>query len=194
MSILNQCVYSVRKNFLGDELAAQALDTALQREAFNDGRVGSHNARVDSEVRQTLVAGGVAKYFPFLIERLLAELPSIAAEVGMKGFVSESADKVLLAYKDGHFYARHIDTFVQGEAVIPPRKLTCVYYFHHSPKRFSGGQIRLYPLVGDEYVELDPDHDQLVAFPSFMPHEVLPVSVPGNQLSDSRFAITFFFK
>ena len=195
MKILNRCIFAVRQQFLGEKLAALALKKATEMPEceFRRATIGQNTHRLNQDWRQTLVAGNVGKHFSFLIEHLKAELPSIAEEVGMKGFTPVEADMVLLAYKDGHFYRRHIDTGVGAEADVTSRKLSCVYYFHQSPKLFSGGEIRIYPLVGDQYTQLDPDHDQLVAFPAFVPHEVLPVSLPGGQLRESRFAITFFF-
>ncbi len=52
------------------------------------------------------------------------------------------------------------------------RALTLVYYFHASPKRFEGGELRLY--ARDGFVDLAPVCDRLVAFPSASSHEVRP--------------------
>jgi SM-20-related protein len=42
------------------------------------------------------------------------------------------------------------------------------------------------PLVA---VAVEPEHNRLVAFPAFVPHEVVPISCPGNAFADRRFSI-----
>ena len=44
-----------------------------------------------------------------------------------------------------------------------------------------------------KFVDIDPVHDSLVFFPSWLPHEVLPVSCPSRRFMDSRFAIHCWF-
>jgi Rps23 Pro-64 3,4-dihydroxylase Tpa1-like proline 4-hydroxylase len=72
-----------------------------------------------------------------------------------------------------------------------------VYYFHAQPKAFSGGVLRLHSLAsgkgdGGEHVDVEPVNDTLVFFPSWYPHEVLPVTCDSSRFEDSRFAINFW--
>jgi len=61
------------------------------------------------------------------------------------------------------------------------------------PKAFSGGVLRLHSLAASghqgTFVDIPPDYDTLVFFPSMFPHEVLPVKSPSGKFMDSRFAI-----
>ena len=70
---------------------------------------------------------------------------------------------------------------------------SAVYYFHRSPKSFSGGALRLYSFEASEergtFVDIEPTNDTLVFFPSWFPHEVRPVVCPSGRFEDSRFAI-----
>ena len=46
--------------------------------------------------------------------------------------------------------------------------------------------------IGDEDIQpkdISPDNNSLLAFPSFSPHEVLPVIAPGVEFEDWRFAV-----
>jgi Rps23 Pro-64 3,4-dihydroxylase Tpa1-like proline 4-hydroxylase len=43
--------------------------------------------------------------------------------------------------------------------------------------------------VSGAFVDIEPANDTLVFFPSWYPHEVLPVSCPSGRFEDSRFAI-----
>ena len=68
-----------------------------------------------------------------------------------------------------------------------------VYYFHKEPKAFTGGQLRLYGLAGadsPDYEEIEPRLDRAVFFPSWFPHEVLPVRCSSDAFADGRFAMS----
>jgi SM-20-related protein len=99
------------------------------------------------------------------------------------------------AYADGGHFCAHIDT---DERVGRVRILSCVYYFAMTPRRFYGGELRLYgfPTLSAEgrsatasFVDVTPETDTLVVFPSWLRHEVLPVRVPSRAWMDSRFTI-----
>ena len=97
----------------------------------------------------------------------------------------------LVAHNDGAFYSRHIDTQMIGRH-DHIRVLSGVYYFHAKPKAFTGGALRLYSIGNGEgrtFVDIEPEHNSLVVFPSWAPHEVMPVSCPSKRFVDSRFAI-----
>jgi Rps23 Pro-64 3,4-dihydroxylase Tpa1-like proline 4-hydroxylase len=88
------------------------------------------------------------------------------------------------------FFTEHCDRNMQRGS---SRLISAVYYFHRHPKSFSGGILRIYPLAGRAksraFVEIEPVNDTLVFFPSWFPHEVLPVNCPSGKFEDSRFAI-----
>jgi SM-20-related protein len=71
--------------------------------------------------------------------------------------------------------------------------LSCIYYFAETPRRFGGGELRLYgfadPFRGSArpIVDVAPDTDKLVIFPSWLDHEVLPVHLPSTAWRDGRF-------
>jgi len=133
-------------------------------------------------------------------------------EDAIKGFVSKIADEALTrfgltetaveprefeitAYRDGNYFGAHIDT---DERLNRVRVLSCIYYFAATPRRFSGGELRLYGLptlsAGRKaepapYVDIAPETDTLVVFPSWLRHEVLSVRVPSGAWRDQRFTI-----
>ena len=78
------------------------------------------------------------------------------------------------------------------------RIISAVYYFHCMPKGFSGGDLRLYRLGADplgegkepgNHVDIEPVRNSMVAFPSWIMHEVRPVSCPSGDFRDYRFAV-----
>jgi SM-20-related protein len=108
----------------------------------------------------------------------------------------EPKEFLITAYRDGGYIGEHIDTMTGPRSV---RILSCVYYFAATPHRFSGGELRLYGFpqrsaAGTDparppFVELTPETDSLIFFPSWLRHEVLPVRVPSGAWADSRFTI-----
>ena len=86
-----------------------------------------------------------------------------------------------------------MDTYVGDARRASDRLLSAVYYFHAEPKAFSGGALRLYPFGAkkdeDSFADVQPEQNTLLVFPSWAPHEVLPVSCPSGRFSDSRFAV-----
>lgn len=108
----------------------------------------------------------------------------------------EPKEFLITAYPDGGYIGEHIDTQTGPKRV---RVLSCVYYFAATPHRFSGGELRLYgfpqrsaagtELARPPFVELAPETDSVIFFPSWLRHEVLPVRVPSGAWADSRFTI-----
>jgi SM-20-related protein len=116
--------------------------------------------------------------------------------VGVPPFVPEQIELELAAHRDGGFYRTHIDTHTgpAQEGDGRDRMLTMVYYFHRTPRAFSGGEIALYPFVpGGDPVLIEPADNRLVAFPSLALHEVRPVACPGDDWADARFAVNIWF-
>ena len=102
-----------------------------------------------------------------------------------------------MVYRDGAFFCRHIDTRVHLDPKnhSNPRILSGVYYFHTEPRGFTGGALRLYPAVSTErHRDIEPQANMLLVFPSWAPHEVLPVQCPSGTLEDSRLAINCWIR
>ena len=120
------------------------------------------------------------------------------SDVVLKGlhlgeFAAEPRQFEICTYGDGGHFDAHIDT---AETLDRVRVVSCVYYFAASPRRFSGGELRLFGFptgLADgrpaPFVDIIPETDTLVAFPSWLSHEVLPVRVPTGIWVDRRFTI-----
>ena len=120
-------------------------------------------------------------------------LPRFAIELGLPLFEISMVELQIVAYGDGSFQKSHIDRVVGPAASVPTnRRLTAVYYFNRLPKAFSGGELRIYPLMrrpGHRFIDVEPVRNRLVVFPSWARHEVRPVRVPSGRFEDSRFAV-----
>lgn len=119
----------------------------------------------------------------------------ILSELHLEEPLVEPRESEICAYRDGNHFAAHIDTNEVAERV---RVASCVYYFAATPRRFFGGELRLYGFPArpgrdmshiPPFIDISPETDTLVAFPSWLRHEVLPVQVPSGLWADSRFTI-----
>jgi SM-20-related protein len=127
-------------------------------------------------------------------DKIRAALPQVFDQLAIAPFQPSQIETQLTAHNDGHFYRIHNDN---GSPDTRTRVLTYVYYFHHQPKAFSGGELRLYDsyLRNNTYVQaeshqtLEPLDNTILFFPSHAMHEVLPIACPSRRFLDSRFTI-----
>ena len=172
---------------LAERLLAYAA--ALRDEAVA-GRVGHNDAsEIDQSVRKVLVIEDLGELQPDVEAAVDRVVEDVRVKLGVSPFVQGEKELTLVAYGDGAFYDTHIDTFTGRSGAAPPRQITFVGYFFREPQRFTGGALRLFDLPQAQWVDIEPRNGLLVAFPSWTPHEVLPVSCPDGQFADGRFAV-----
>ncbi len=205
--------YARKLDFLPDGEHRALLDWAISIEdKFQPATVSKgrpkREFRVDPERRIGLTTRKLGPLEAVLRERLLAALPELMAATGTGGPPPVSLELELAAHADGAYYRPHIDIPVGanrqplGANPGEDRVLSAVYYFYSEPKAFSGGELRLFPFgptpFGQvpppaNYVDLEPVRNSLVAFPSWVPHEVRPISVPSREFRDYRFALNCWY-
>jgi Rps23 Pro-64 3,4-dihydroxylase Tpa1-like proline 4-hydroxylase len=189
--------YELVHDWLGTETVERLLWFAQSNEhRFVDSEVTHRGEeRVDRTHRlskklslgdlKAEVRGKVTDLLPLMFDRL-----------GIKPFAPSKIEVELVAHGDGAFFLRHIDTLTHTEG--RRRIISAVYYFHALPKAFSGGALRLHSPAAkgqlNTFIDIVPDYDMLVFFPSFFPHEVLPVKCPRGHFLDSRFAINIWIR
>lgn len=196
--------YVVIDDCLGADLANQFLTIALNsQEEFRPARISANVGdgpvpEVDAKRRIASIfdmAKEQRQIFRAAIER---RVPEIAKALATPAFDPSRYEIEMAAHGDGAHFARHIDTLgvgvtASGDEQPKVRTISVVYYFFKQPKRFTGGTFRLHAIAGNgapgTFADIEPAFDRALAFPAWMPHEVLPVSVPGGAFEDSRFAI-----
>jgi len=94
---------------------------------------------------------------------------------------------------DGAFFKEHIDTLTGKLDNDKARTISIVYYFFSEPKQFEGGELQINPVEfmegDDEPVILAPINNSLIVFPSFSPHEVLPIKLRDPEFKSWRFTV-----
>jgi len=191
-----RCPHVVYRDVLGAAAVAGLLDyVALHETRFRPAPVrnrGVDQEAVDRRRRDGLLLRDLGP-FGALIERFVCRIASDAlARLGLSEPAVEPREFEISSYGDGGHFAAHLDTTDLPDRV---RILSCVYYFARIPARFSGGELRLHGFPSASgagsppVVDVLPETDTLVAFPSWLVHQILPIRITSADWADRRFAI-----
>ncbi len=187
--------YKIVDGFLGEALICGLLDHARAEEAnFSPTKVGKAEGILDPGIRVSKVHRDFGELRDELKASFEKMMPKAIEELRIPPFDLAHCEIELVAHNDGAFYKRHIDTRTGVPDTKSQRALTGVLYFHSQPKQFSGGQFRLFSLNSQNFVDIEPQSDRLVLFPSWAPHEVMPISCPSGKFEHSRFAINCWYR
>jgi hypothetical protein len=191
-------------DFLSPAEHQRLLEVALASEGnFEEsgilGRQGEKTLDLGFRRSRTLSGPQLEELWPMFERRLRAVLPAVRRELGVAWFPLGQIERQLTAHGGGGFFAPHVDT---GHPDVASRRVSCVYYFHASPRRFTGGELKLYDTWvtptgstgAGTYTTLTPVDNSVVFFPSDAFHEVCPVYPETEAFADSRFAITIWFR
>lgn len=143
--------------------------------------------------RESLVCFSFPPFQDLLRHRVNLLAPKVAAQLGLE-LPDGEMEIQLTTHNDGHYYRVHNDN--SGEGFLH-RVISFVYYFHRTPKAFTGGELRLYDRdvkdgmlrPGETWKDVQPLDNSLVFFDSRDMHEVMPVQCASRQFADSRFTI-----
>lgn len=184
----------VRDGFLSSDEQRALLDWTLgQQPAFRASRLADGDVHTGIRSSLRLPTELAQPWKAWFAQRMHALLPELIATLALRPFDMERFELELACHNDGDFYRRHIDTAINATWHPGTRTISAVYYFHREPLGFSGGNLRLHAFKrgGDDraFRDIPPLQNRLVAFPSWAPHEVMPIACPSRQFADSRFSI-----
>lgn len=187
--------YCLIDDFLEPELLDRLrAHVVASEESFAPAKVrdSGSSVRNDAARLSSKCALGLGSLKPIFADRLTEITPRLYSELGVPPAPIAEVETELIAHRDGAFFGPHIDTFVAadrtGEAT--DRLISTVFYFAFEGAGFSGGELAIYPFASDSPpATVEPRNNRLVAFPSFVLHEVRRVSIPGNAFRDARFSI-----
>lgn len=197
--------YIVIDDFLpAAEAAALLAHAQAHADHFAPGTLGGvgSSGRLDLKIRSGLILDqDMHKVQEPFLAAVDASFASLCRAVGVAPFEIHRHETGMTAYRDGTHYGRHIDTrtgpLSAGRQDV--RMLSCVYYLHGEPRGFSGGDLLIHAFNADmlpsaEPIVVEPRHNRLVAFPSFVVHEVTTTEVPRDAFADARFAINCWLR
>jgi 2OG-Fe(II) oxygenase superfamily len=184
------------ENFLSPGEQKELLDFVIgQERAFEASTVvepGVETANVNERVRRSKTLDDLGQFGALFEEKIRESIAEVLSRLGEKGFSMGPIEEQATASGDGDYFRMHQDAD-EGST----RQLSFVYFFHGEPRRFSGGELRIFeteiidgrPVPTDRGQTLVPRQNAIVFFPSRHEHEVLPVRVPSKQFRDSRFTV-----
>ncbi|NJP88837.1 hypothetical protein HCN51_05090 [Nonomuraea sp. FMUSA5-5] len=187
----------VLREFLTRDEQAQLLEHVLKNvHGFTPGTIiepGSPTPLVNERVRRGRTLDDLGRFESLFKERIKQQLEEVMARLGHPAFPLGEIELQVTASNDGDYFRMHRDT--DGSDT---RELTFVYLFSREPRKFAGGELRVFEtdVVEGRMVPTDrsqtimPRANLAVYFPARHEHEVLPVRVPSKQFDDSRFSIT----
>jgi hypothetical protein len=181
------------ENFLGGR-HDQLVDFARERESqFSKATiVDDGDPLVDERRRRARTLNDLGDLEGEFTEKLKEVLAPVLRQLRMEPFPLGRIELQMTASGDGDFFRMHRDADESST-----RELSFVYFFHREPRRFSGGELRIFDAeqVGGQLVPTDrsqilsPRQDVIVFFPSRSEHELLPVRVPSKAFEESRFTV-----
>ncbi|MDX2270704.1 MAG: glycosyltransferase [Cyanobacteriota bacterium] len=148
----------------------------------------------DPGYRQALILHSFPPFADHIRQRVRAILPEVCAKLGIPPFAVSEMEAQLTVHGNGDFFKIHPDN---GAVGIRNRVLSYVYYFHHLPKRFTGGELRLYDSQQEKgeikaastFHLIQPRYNSIVFFPSYCWHEVLPIQCGSPAFREGRLTI-----
>lgn len=184
-------VWRVIPDVLPESLADQLVQYILANEAAF--RPAANTGNIDN-YRTSLVLPVFNEFQRLLHNALLPHIRDCVVAFGLPRVSPIRLESYLNAYPDGTFFRCHTDNDAHA---VRTRLLSFVYYVYRRPQAFSGGDLVMFEArrqdgeyqIGAGRV-IVPQHNAVVCFPSYVPHEVLPVHVPSRAFADSRFALT----
>jgi Rps23 Pro-64 3,4-dihydroxylase Tpa1-like proline 4-hydroxylase len=179
--------------FLPQDEYQQVLDTAFNKQSkFSDSRTVTNT----ENYRQSLILPGkeFSEVYYLIKNKLLEQFPSLINQLKHPEFSVSHVEMQMTAHNDGAFYKAHTDA---GSEKTKTRELTYVYYFYQEPKKFSGGELKIYDteVQGKKVIQkensqvIEPRNNSIVFFNSRCKHEVLPISCSSNEFKASRFTL-----
>jgi SM-20-related protein len=189
--------FAILDEFLAPQELRRIMDFISKHERkFEPSEVvpDGEDKDLDPEYRRSHVLYELGEHKAIMVKRAKAYLPYILRKLNMRTFRVASAEAQITASNDGDFFHAHTDN---AQKPIRKRVLTFVYYCHREPKAFRGGELRIYDSrkvngtweALPRYRTIVPEQNRLVAFPSFLMHEVMPIECPSRKFGDSRFTV-----
>ncbi len=185
--------------FLPQQLRDQLLGyTLANAEQFHPTKIANStytDGAIDPSFRQSWYCQrGLGELTDAFRDVVKEHSSRLMEELGVSPFQVHGIELELAAHRHGSFFRRHIDTVTRAARDVrsSDRIVTGVYYFHTIPKKFEGGELALAPLGRGEPKLVEPHDNRLVAFASFVPHEVREVVIADNDFSHARFAVNIW--
>jgi len=165
------------ENFLTQVENQELLDYVLGHEAeFSAGTIierCSETPVVNERVRRGKTLDRLERFESILSERIKAQLVEVLRRLDYAPFPIGRIELQVTAGEDGDYFRMHHDSDDKST-----REITFVYFFYREPRRFSGGELRVFEtkMVDGRQIQTDqqrtlvPRQNVAVFFPSRHEH------------------------
>jgi predicted 2-oxoglutarate/Fe(II)-dependent dioxygenase YbiX len=159
----------MRPDFYGP-VACAKVRQAMDRAHVSPAEIYTEGYRVDRQARRAFDVE-IGEDMLREVQRAMNTIrPDVARYFGIP--LSDDEGPGFLRYLAGGFYRRHCDVLSEADEQFP-RRISVVMFLTSAGEQCQGGALRIYH---PEPFDIAPKSGTLVAFPSDMPHEVLPVT------------------
>jgi len=157
----------------------------------------AEKARRNTGMRDAAVIDDDASLRPWFLARVqdLVERECVTRRLGVADFAVGRGELQVTRHLDGGFFRAHRDIGATGGPAAA-RRLTYVYYFHRTPRRFTGGDLLLCDQDPEGrraaqlgFTRLEPMDNSLVFFASDRLHAVTPVVMASDDPLDGRWTV-----
>ena len=130
-------------NILGPEESQALLNYLVENENnFTTATIvppGARSASVNEELRKSRTLDKLGKFEGLLTEKIKQHLQPTLQNLGLKQFPLGRIEIQATASGDGDYFRLHPDSDANDT-----RELSFVYFVHDEPRRFSGGELRIF--------------------------------------------------
>lgn len=151
--------------------------------------------RVDETRRRSFLLEHSDELLPWFPAKIMTAIDRgrVVERLGLSSFEYGTMELQVTRHVDGDFFKPHRDA---GNANTASRRLTYVYYFHRTPKRFRGGDLLLCDQKSDGrrvaelgLTRLEPVDNCIVFFAADRLHAVTPVTMESDDPADGRWTV-----
>ncbi len=181
----------VLKNFLPADLNRRLMEyAAAQEKNFVPSTVTTNEA----DYRNSRVLYKPSEFSRLFRDILTSNFSKVISSLDIEQLSLGEIEVQITSHGDGGYYKVHRDS---SAPQIASRVISFVYYFYREPRKFTGGEFRIYDgTVSDgayrrseRFTDLVPENNSIIFFPSSRYHEVLPVLAPSELFADGRFTV-----
>jgi Rps23 Pro-64 3,4-dihydroxylase Tpa1-like proline 4-hydroxylase len=156
------------------------------------GRPGTLDVtRRRARVLTGLEAQDIGRFFK---AKVAETLPSVLEDLELPMRPTGRTSVQITSTGDGEYYKPHVDNSPEA---VERRELSFVYFCHSHPRKFEGGELRIYATrlytgIQDPDVRvhvISPEANRMVFFQGDFLHEICPVVCHSNRLVDTRLTV-----
>lgn len=190
--------FFVKRNFFPKEVRNYIYNYALEHQSdfFVAPVYGVGFSEIDMEKRDQIIYFPDGNFKQIFLDAISPLFTTIRKQLNVSKSEVSKFDMQMSSTGNHQYGKAHSDMPIKDNMDYLS-KISFVYYFHKTPKVFTGGDLLVYDTqVGshqfvEQYTRFTTEDNLIVGFPSSFMHEITKVNSPSTKFEDSRFAVAF---